>query len=479
MSNTRKSKTGEYNQERYCSSPAFEIGLKANLVAKRCSVLSDKKECDFIFWLQAESHKPGGLTTLLHNIPNFKEPIHEKAKELWWRRNAYGFDIPWPSEEKCKEQIESYIPKATGKIIEAISNYCLDPEYQSKVNCERTPRDYETLTADLFQILRDIKKDRETTPDHSIHKTNVMAQVEEGLQYSRYAGLVLIEGVEQVGKSFAAERWCARNQGIARYVKVPAGSDDFNFFRAIAGAIGIASGVSMKGLQMRERIEYTLQTIKPLVCFDDAHNLWPQNNRKEALPNRLNWILNALVESGVPVVLIAGPEFTQDQKIIARKTLWRDERFKRVLAHYYKLPELSVDELIGIARIKFPELPEEHLVGMAGNAKLTKRYCKGIERIAARARFIANQAGREEVKPRDVSQAIDDISPADMAFQSATQDTVTARNRRAAHQAPRNVFSDSPLEEKARVASEDQEDAFPTRRGTESESLLKTDFKAV
>lgn len=41
MSNTRRSNSGEFNQERYCSAPEYEIGLRAYEVAKR----SQLREC--------------------------------------------------------------------------------------------------------------------------------------------------------------------------------------------------------------------------------------------------------------------------------------------------------------------------------------------------------------------------------------------------------------------------------------------------
>ena len=62
MSSTRRAKEGSpFRQERYCSSPEFERGLMAHLVAKRCDCLASSGDEELIFFLQFLSHQEGGL----------------------------------------------------------------------------------------------------------------------------------------------------------------------------------------------------------------------------------------------------------------------------------------------------------------------------------------------------------------------------------------------------------------------------------
>ena len=60
MSSTRRAAPGTHpRQERFASSPQFERGLMANLVALRCEVIADKKQRELIWFLQGLSHELG------------------------------------------------------------------------------------------------------------------------------------------------------------------------------------------------------------------------------------------------------------------------------------------------------------------------------------------------------------------------------------------------------------------------------------
>jgi len=66
---TRKAKDDSvYHQNRYASSPEFERGLIANLVARRCEVLGDKAERELIWFIQYLSHRPGGVAAMAAEI---------------------------------------------------------------------------------------------------------------------------------------------------------------------------------------------------------------------------------------------------------------------------------------------------------------------------------------------------------------------------------------------------------------------------
>ena len=72
---TRRAKDDSVlHQNRYASSPEFERGLLANLVAKRVSILDDKADRELIWFLQYLSHQEGGMAAvaaaLLSQYPN-------------------------------------------------------------------------------------------------------------------------------------------------------------------------------------------------------------------------------------------------------------------------------------------------------------------------------------------------------------------------------------------------------------------------
>src|ERR1035438_141503 len=69
MSSTRTAKDDSvFNQSRYASSPEFERGLIANLVAKRCALLTAKADRELIWFVQYLSHQPGGLAAVAADL---------------------------------------------------------------------------------------------------------------------------------------------------------------------------------------------------------------------------------------------------------------------------------------------------------------------------------------------------------------------------------------------------------------------------
>ncbi len=68
MSSTRHAENGSpFRQERYASSPEFDQGLKANLVAKRCGALP-REDRDLLYFLLLLSHREGGIAKVASQI---------------------------------------------------------------------------------------------------------------------------------------------------------------------------------------------------------------------------------------------------------------------------------------------------------------------------------------------------------------------------------------------------------------------------
>src|SRR5471032_2428830 len=87
MSSTRRaSENSPFRQEKYASSVEFELGLNAVLVAKRCSILTDPKEIELVWFLQYLSHQRGSLTNfakvLLAALPKQSAPTGTLQEEM-------------------------------------------------------------------------------------------------------------------------------------------------------------------------------------------------------------------------------------------------------------------------------------------------------------------------------------------------------------------------------------------------------------
>ena len=71
MSSTRRAKGDSiFRQDRYASSPEVERGLIANLVARRCSVLTDKADRELVWFIQYLSHQAGGVVGIAADLVN-------------------------------------------------------------------------------------------------------------------------------------------------------------------------------------------------------------------------------------------------------------------------------------------------------------------------------------------------------------------------------------------------------------------------
>ena len=245
----------------------------------------------------------------------------------------------------------------------------------------------------------------------SLAPTELSSQIFEALDFALGAGGVVMLGAPsgRIGKTFALKTWCDLHPGRARYAEVPATNDDAAFYRAIALGIGCATSLSYKGAQLRERIEAALQSSKLMLVLDKASNLWPQNNRREALPQRINWLLDALVDKGVPVALLAGPQFAPDLRMVEEKTGWSSAGFRNLLRHYQELPErLTEAELMAVAHRCLPTSGRDSIEALALLAVGSRRYLTAVENVVARARAIAGKEGRDKVTTADVRVAIED-----------------------------------------------------------------------
>jgi hypothetical protein len=462
MSSTRKSAdSGAFNQERFASGSAFEEGLLGNLVARRVALLQNPEDRELVLFLQAESNKPGGLSGLADTVlaqysDRVGTPAMTKLKtrgisvcgmaeiiairrELGrWQRN----DFVLPSEALDIEAVcgsrpstRTSVPmeefdqlcrsEASRGLPDYLRDICLNP---SSIIGHGEP----WYMPDLRACLVDYLEQQAKSVASALVMTDTTRRIWDALEYARAGGcMVLVDGLSRIGKTWSAKTWCDARPGRARYVQVPSTSDDLTFFRSIAKALGVGSGLSMKGLQMRERVEQTLQLSKIMLVLDEAHYLWPQNNRREALPGRLNWIMTALVNHGVPVGLVTTPQFSAQQRVVETKTGWASEQFTGRMAHYEKLPDtLSEAELMAVARCHLPEGDRDMLEAVVGFARSSAKYLSGIEHAVKRARFLATKNGRKTVCASDLLEAIEGSSlPSLVAVKASAPERRTRQGR--------------------------------------------------
>jgi hypothetical protein len=475
MSSTRKAEPGSaLRQERFCSSSEFQRGLMANLVARRCCAIDSQDERDLVYFLQLVSHSEGGLKKFSKDLVSaFPDRIGTKSMSLFGAkanqtynaeqvrkiRDEGSFDrdkfilqgdclnshmdaflddyepeiagSKFPSSYAAREFLED-CNNATATLPELLQEICLDPSIELT---SFEPWFFPSLIATLrdFRTLRSERRRAESVV------TAIGKQIFETLNYTLEGRcMTLVDGQARTGKTFAVKAWCEQHPGQARYVQVPSTNDDVGFFRAIAKDIGVSINLNSKAQELRQRIEEALQPGHLALVLDEAHYLWPTSNYRDALPGRINWIMTALVNFGVPVCLVTTPQFIKNQKRIENKTCWTSEQFIGRIGHYEKLPEsLSGEDLARVASSLLPEGDKQSVECLVRYAEGSAKYLAGIDCAVKRARYLAARDGRKEASRSDVKRAIrDSVMPSDSAINEALSEPLKGRVKGVSRSVP-------------------------------------------
>lgn len=405
MSNTRKAQPGSgFRQEKFASSPEFNRGLMANLVARRAALVENAEHRELLWFLQLLSHREG---------------LNKVAAELLAKHPDAGKPRP-KSTDSDNDIFElsacGFFDSAASELPQFLAELCLNPA----ARLDADPYWFKGL----FAALRKFKAEWIARRREAEVFTSIGQKVSDALDYALEARcMVLIDGLPRIGKTHAAKAWAELHPGSARYVQLESNNDDKTFFRVIAEALGVSVNLNSKARELRERIEAVLQTGQLLLILDNAEWLWPNNVDPDALPNRINWLMTALVNHEVPIGLVTAPQFNKTKKLIEHRTRWTSEQFDGRIGHFEALPEsLGMADLENIARAWFPAADKVSIQLLANYAQSSARYLGGMKAVADRARFIAKKQGRETVSRDDIKRALtENILPGDRALEAAAQ----------------------------------------------------------
>jgi hypothetical protein len=272
--------------------------------------------------------------------------------------------------------------------------------------------------ADLFNVLREYKA-QWTASQSQGATTAVVRKVHETLEYTVEAAILsLLAGNAILGQSFAAERWCAAHPYRARICDVPASNDEASFYRAIAKAVGLGNFLNYKNVQIRERVEFFMQTSGICLVLNHAENLWPQKNLREAFPGRLAWLF-AQVAKGASACMISGPQFFMQQRT-CEKIGWNSPEFRKKIPHLDRLPDsLSVEDMTAIARVMLPEADTKVQEAVAIYAVGQQRDLEGLKNVSKRAQVLAQREGRTQRTSQDIISALKFVGGSDKLLREA------------------------------------------------------------
>src|ERR1017187_7120193 len=481
---TRKAKDGSvFHQARYASSPEFDRGLIANLVAKRAAICDDAADRELIWFIQYLSHQAGGLAAVAKDLlARYSDRIQTptmasigmkpsgmcnaaQVKAIRdemscdWRREflLYGendvLDVMLSSDDSMGELLDDEITDA------ALARAVAEPS-QLEQKSRSYPRAYpaqEFVAAchdaaetnlekhlceiclnpalnlesgpwyfpGLISTLREYQAEFIKAKTTGVFVTAMGQKVCDVLDYTAYCrGLTLMQGEARLGKSHAARTWCEQHPGNARFVEVPTGNDEATFFRALARGLGLVNFLNYKVGEIKSRVESILLTGDIILVLDESQRLWPQMNLRYGSPKRIehimSWANKTPEHPAVPMCLISTPQFIQSQ-IAMGKNGWNSAQLTGRISHYESLPaDLSPEDLMAVAKTVLPEADTQSLRALAVYARSSARYLAAIDSIAKRARYIAMRAGRATATTDDVRKAMQEsVIPADTKLHRA------------------------------------------------------------
>lgn len=403
-------------QERFASS--FEKGLLGNLVAKSASRLPAKGkpgEWDqtlvwFVHWLSWHPEAKSAAMELLAASEEVRGHIRSDREDYFSRLyrlaladgEAKGDDA---AASRSAEEVQADMVFRVQGWFEEFEKECL-------AGADGCPSRLICLKMCREEFIRRAGK-------NSV-QTSVGKKIFAALDYAMIStgAITVIDGPSRLGKSFAVRDWCEQSAGVARYVEVPSGVDDWAFYRCVAKAIGVSSSIKMRAAELRARIEETVHGTGLMLVFDEAHYLWPQGRLRDTGPARVNWINTALVNHGVPVALITTPQFYEEQRRVERVTGWNADQFVGRIGHVERLPEsLSNPDLYLVAEKLLPGADKLTYAKLVTCAAVSRKHLASIDTLVKRARWIAEKRGAESVSPFDVDQAIRESAiPTDSAL---------------------------------------------------------------
>lgn len=425
-------KSREFRQEAFSSSSEFERGALGNLVAARCHKIIDREEIAMLWWLQQISWREGGMELfvdrlLAANQGRIGTPALLKlgaelgriytAKEVRTVRAqmssqaAAAFPLRGDDPSDCDPEglLDQDSRGFRARYDQAPLSY---PASELKKKCQLSTPELSCLLKRalvnpespslrdgfwnfpaLWDACCEAQRKERAEVAAGIVETAVAKQIFEELDFAlETRSFVLIEGREGIGKSEAASSWCAQRPGRAIYVRLEYGTDETTLYRSIARKVGTACSYTRKAVEIRSRVQDALQAGHVMLVLDEAHFLFPQNERAWAIPKRLDWLRTTLIDFGVPIALVSTPQFFSKQCDRYRKIGWNANQIQRRLARTTLLPDtLSTDDVLAVVRRHFPSVTVPKAKRIAGASLLTLGYLSTIVHIRKRVDFLCSR----------------------------------------------------------------------------------------
>ena len=242
---------------------------------------------------------------------------------------------------------------------------------------------------------------------------SVFGTLDRGLRSRK---IVVVQGVEGIGKSFSSEAWNECHLGEAVFVRLEGIVTKTTFFQSLSSACGLASSVSQKSQEMQIRIRHFLERSGLMLIIDEAHRLFQQTERIYSHPELLNWVYTCW-DQKIPVAMLVTPQFVSRMDEVERQTDWRSGQLKRRIVKWTRLPEkLAAEDLQAIARNIAPRYAAAMLGELVDFALPSRRQIDAMRNAMEAAESIAEEKGRKTPIFQDLLDGIADAQLTDQAM---------------------------------------------------------------
>ena len=429
----------------FASSGEYHQLLRANMVAKRAELIADKSLRELLWFIQYRSVRDQGLSSLITGlVEQYRSHLGTaKMRELgcepgriynaeevrkirgdFFDYSAAALDDDyraWPlaSDISSAKFLEILGPEEKQTLGLADSSDSFPDSYPASAfvdACiERALAPYENsegldayltrLCVDprsgftrglqywpnVIECLLDYRKQWCATRGAGMVETDINRRVAAELGYAFHAGgLVVISGESRFGKTHAAELFCDRSGGMARYVETPATNDEASFLRAIGNSLGLATGMGVSITDLRQRIEETFRRSKLMLVMDEGSRLFPQRDFRQNVPQRLEWLMAGIVNKNVPCAIITTPQWFNAQRRMEERNFWNSAQLRGRIGHYEELPnQILPEDMQAVARYMLPAGCPDSIACLIAAAEATQTYLAGMKSIVSRAVYEA------------------------------------------------------------------------------------------
>ncbi|HWZ95541.1 MAG TPA: ATP-binding protein [Opitutaceae bacterium] len=396
--------------------------------------ISDPKKRPLIWFLHWRSHQPGGLKRFCYELINRNlrarlgsetmhrigfnpstvyagQPFEDICNELSFFPSGARNHLEWTIEihasifrgleqdgelAKAKKLLspESRRASAATFLNECRDLACSGLAHHIRNFCSDHSAKWEVrYLHDLVGAITEMMKDQADFARSQTAETKIASNVSDTLEFSyRTRGLVVIYGIERIGKTKAAERWVAMNPDKARLIRLTATTNDLLFFSEVAEAIGCGDMRGQTVGEMRDQIRGTVKSRDLMLIFDEAHCLFglsPKGSIK-----RLEYIRTELVNNDIPVALIITPQFANRLAGLERSTDFNLNQFRGRVTKWAELPaKPSRADIESIARFGLPEIDDKCLALLADSAAGSEFPLAALHNAILEAKTIIEKNG--------------------------------------------------------------------------------------